>query len=213
MPLNFTHGAARSGRYFEKMVRVNNIRNELPVAKRMIQSEICQTAWIFAARKHKTQLYPGPENLPYLAHIGAVLLELLPALQENVEFDAETAVCCALLHDTLEDTETTIEEIADSFGEKIAAGVSALTKVKSLKGEAATCDSLERIRSQPREIWAVKLADRAANLQTPPGHWGREKRLAYAKEGRLILEALGDASPCLAKVLASRINTWEKKMA
>jgi (p)ppGpp synthase/HD superfamily hydrolase len=177
--------------------------------QRMIQSEICQTAWLFASRKHKTQLYPGPENLPYLTHVGAVLLELLPALQENVELDAGTAVCCALLHDTVEDTETTIEEIADRFGEKIAAGVSALTKVKSMKGEAATRDSLERIMCQPREIWAVKLADRAANLQTPPDHWGREKRLSYAKEGKLILDALGDASPILSTVLIGRINRWE----
>jgi (p)ppGpp synthase/HD superfamily hydrolase len=176
----------------------------------MIQSEICQTAWIFASRKHRSQLYPGSEQLPYLTHIGAVLLELLPALRENAELDADTAICCALLHDTVEDTETTIEEIADKFGEKIAAGVSALTKVKSLKGEAATRDSLERIRRQPQEIWAVKLADRAANLQTPPKHWGREKRLSYAREGRLILDALGEASPCLSQLLARRINTWEK---
>jgi (p)ppGpp synthase/HD superfamily hydrolase len=177
----------------------------------MIQSEICQTAWFFASRKHKAQLYPGPENLPYLTHIGSVLLELLPALREKAELDADTAICCALLHDTLEDTETNLEEIADGFGERIAAGVSALTKAESLKGEAATRDSLERIRRQPREIWAVKLADRAANLRTPPEHWGRGKRLSYAREGRLILDSLGEASPCLSRILACRINAWEKE--
>jgi (p)ppGpp synthase/HD superfamily hydrolase len=177
----------------------------------MIQSEICQTAWLFAARKHKAQLYPGSEHLPYLTHIGAVLLELLPALQENPKFDADTAICCALLHDTVEDTETTIEEIAVEFGEKIAAGVSALTKLKSLKGEAATRDSLERIKRQPHEIWAVKLSDRAANMLTFPDHWGKEKQRSYAREARIILESLGETCCSLSLILARRIKAWEKK--
>jgi (p)ppGpp synthase/HD superfamily hydrolase len=177
----------------------------------MIQSEICQKAWLFAARKHRAQLYPGLEKLPYLTHIGAVLLELLPALQENAGLDADTAICCALLHDTVEDTETTIDEIERGFGNRIAAGVSALTKAEFLKGEAAVRDSLERIRRQPPEIWMVKLADRAANLRIPPEHWELEKRLSYAREGRLILESLGGASPCLSRILARRINAWEKE--
>jgi len=175
----------------------------------VFSSDICQKAWFFASRKHCGQLYPGPERLPYLTHIGAVLLELLPVLQENPGVNADIALCCAILHDTVEDTETTIDEIKSAFGGDVAAGVSALTKDKSLKGEAAVRDSLDRIRQQRPEIWAVKLADRAANLHTPPEHWSREKRLSYAKEGRLILDTLGRASSHLAAVLVSRINTWE----
>ena len=176
---------------------------------RISNSEICRKAWIFASRKHNRQLYPGSEQLPYLTHIGSVLLELLPALQEDDTLDTDTAICCALLHDTVEDTKTTINEISDIFGVRIAAGVDALTKGKTLHGEAATRGSLERIRKQPNEVWVVKLADRAANLQKPPDHWNKEKRLAYAHEARLILEALGAASPYLADILTSRINAWE----
>jgi (p)ppGpp synthase/HD superfamily hydrolase len=175
----------------------------------MNNSEIFQKAWVFASRKHNGQLYPGTERLPYLTHIGAVLLELLPALKADSQLDAELAICCAMLHDTVEDTDTTLDEISEAFGEAVAAGVSALTKTKALKGEAATRDSLERIRRQPHEVWAVKLADRSANLQTPPDHWDKTKRLSYAKEGKLILDALGDASPVLSTVLNGRINRWE----
>jgi len=177
----------------------------------VFSSDICRKAWLFASLKHNGQFYPGAERLPYLTHIGFVLLELLPALQENPRFDADLALCCAILHDTVEDTETATEEISGAFGEDVAAGVSALTKDKSLKGEAAVRDSLDRIRQQRPEIWAVKLADRAANLQTPPAHWSREKRLSYAKEGRLILDTLGTASSHLAVVLAGRIQKWEEK--
>lgn len=172
-------------------------------------SEILQKAWIFASRKHNGQLYPGSERLPYLTHIGAVLLELLPALRADSKLDAELAMCCAILHDTVEDTGTTLAEISDAFGKAVAAGVAALTKDKSLKGEAATLDSLERIKRQPREVWAVKLADRSANLQTPPDHWSLAKRLSYAREGRLILDALGGASPSLATTLLTRLQNWE----
>jgi (p)ppGpp synthase/HD superfamily hydrolase len=174
-----------------------------------IDVSIVQQAWIFASRKHNGQLYPGSEKLPYITHIGSVLFELLPALQENAGLDAETAICCALLHDTVEDTQTTIQEISEQFGENVAAGVLALSKSKSLKGEAATRDSLDRIKKQPHEIWAVKLADRAANLRAQPDHWGSGKRLAYALEGERILQALGAASPAIAKTLAARIETWK----
>jgi (p)ppGpp synthase/HD superfamily hydrolase len=170
--------------------------------------ESLSRAWSFAARKHQGQLYPGSE-LPYLTHIGMVLMVLLPALRAGDSLEAETAMLCALLHDTVEDTDTTIEEIRELFGEDVAAGVAALTKDKTKKGEAAMLDSLERIRRQPREVWLVKLADRIANLGTPPAHWPKEKRLAYAMEGELILEALGSASGFLAGHLRTRVTNWK----
>jgi (p)ppGpp synthase/HD superfamily hydrolase len=58
----------------------------------MNNSEIFQKAWVFASRKHNGQLYPGTEHLPYLTHIGAVLLELLPALKADSQLDAELAI-------------------------------------------------------------------------------------------------------------------------
>jgi (p)ppGpp synthase/HD superfamily hydrolase len=170
--------------------------------------ESLSRAWSLAARKHQGQLYPGSE-LPYLTHIGMVLMVLLPALSIESGLEAETAMLCALLHDTVEDTDTTIEEIRELFGEDVAAGVAALTKDKTKKGREAMLDSLERIRRQPREVWLVKLADRIANLGPPPAHWPKEKRLAYAKEGELILEALGGACDFLAGHLRTRIQNWK----
>ena len=174
--------------------------------------DIMQCAWLFASRKHNGQLYPGSEQLPYITHLGAVLLETLQALRANNDFDATTAVCCAILHDTVEDTETTIHEITSAFGMKVADGVAALTKNKHLQGIEATRDSLLRIREQPKEIWIVKLADRAANLLNPPSHWSLEKRSAYAQEGELILKTLGTASPHLAAVLSARIQAWKDSL-
>lgn len=167
-----------------------------------------QTAWRFAAQKHQGQLYPGTD-LPYLVHIGAVLLELVPALDETPELDNELAICCALLHDTLEDTDTSPKELEELFGAEVAAGVRALTKQASLAKEEAMRDSLSRIQAQGREVWLVKLSDRIANLGTPPPHWNREKCLAYAAEGEMILSALGAASARLTARLVSRISAWK----
>ncbi|MDR2125093.1 MAG: HD domain-containing protein [Desulfovibrio sp.] len=166
-------------------------------------------AWIYATYKHRHQLYPGSDKIPYMAHISAAVLTLIPALVENMHYDEVNAICCAVLHDTIEDTDATKEQIEELFGTTIAEGVSALSKNKSLKGESAILDSLERIKMQPKEVWLVKLADRIANLQTPPNHWSKEKCHAYAREGELILQALGSASPILAQKLEAQINVWK----
>ncbi|MDR2605308.1 MAG: HD domain-containing protein [Desulfovibrio sp.] len=167
-------------------------------------------AWIYATYKHRHQLYPGSEKIPYMAHISAVVITLIPALVENMHYDEVKALCCAVLHDTIADTDATKEQIEELFGTAIAEGVSALSKDKLLQGEAATLDSLERIKLQSKEVWLVKLADRIANLQTPPNHWSKEKCHTYAREGERILEALGSASPMLAQKLAVRISAWKE---
>jgi (p)ppGpp synthase/HD superfamily hydrolase len=171
-------------------------------------SPLWQKAWRLAAQAHHGQLYPGTE-LPYLFHIGAVLLELIPALAENRSYNADFAICSALLHDAAEDTSTTLQEIAQTFGQAVRDGVSALSKNKDMPKSAAMDDSLARIRRQPPEIWAVKLADRIANLNQTPNHWTRDKCRAYAQEGELIRNALGCASRLLSQRLTARIEAWK----
>ncbi|MBQ9406633.1 MAG: bifunctional (p)ppGpp synthetase/guanosine-3',5'-bis(diphosphate) 3'-pyrophosphohydrolase [Desulfovibrio sp.] len=173
------------------------------------KSPLIMQAWYFASKHHKGQLYPGEDKLPYLTHIGAVVFELLPALEEKAHLDGTLALCCAILHDTVEDTGVCADEISTLFGEATAAGVAALSKNKNLHGLEATRDSLYRIRQQPQEIWLVKLADRSANLRTPPAHWSKDKCHSYAEEGQVILDALGEASPLLALILEKRIRCWK----
>jgi (p)ppGpp synthase/HD superfamily hydrolase len=161
----------------------------------------------FAAERHVTQRFPGTD-LPYLVHVVTVAAEVQRALVEEPPTNPDLAVISALLHDTVEDTETTVDEIAGAFGADIAAGVLALTKDSSLPKAERMPDSLRRIREQPREIWLVKLADRTANLAAPPSYWTIEKRRAYLAEGETIAAALGDASPWLLGRLRERITSY-----
>lgn len=167
-------------------------------------------AWSYAARLHQGQSYGGPgegERVDYLEHIGRVAAEVMWAAADAD--DAELAVLCAVLHDTLEDTATTYGEIAARFGPRVADGVQALTKDDALPASAKMADSLERIRRQPRAVWMVKLADRIANLTHPPFYWDRARIEAYRAEAMTIHEALHPASPLLAERLRDRIERYQ----
>jgi guanosine-3',5'-bis(diphosphate) 3'-pyrophosphohydrolase len=170
-----------------------------------------QKAIKFAALKHveQNQLVPGT-NLPYVVHLSNVAMEILMAAQNSTDFNVDFAVQVALLHDTLEDTATTLEELIETFGATIAEGVLALTKNGDLPKSERMGDSLNRIRQQHKEIWAVKLADRITNLQIPPQHWDTAKKIAYQKEALLILEELKGGNAFLENRLRLKIAEYEK---
>ena len=161
----------------------------------------------FAAEAHAGQRVPGSE-LPYLVHLANVVQETLLACTADPALDADLALACAWLHDSIEDTETTYEKLAETFGESVADGVRALTKDEALPKTERMTDSLDRIRRQPREVWVVKLADRITNLQPPPPHWPVAKRRAYRDEARVILERLGEGSRVLSERLGKKIEDY-----
>jgi (p)ppGpp synthase/HD superfamily hydrolase len=162
----------------------------------------------FAAQAHRGQLLPG-SDLPYLMHLNLVSMEILAALSAEPQHDANLAVQCALLHDTIEDTDTTYAQIESMFGISVADGVVALSKNPNLEKSQRLVDSLERIKQQPIEIWMVKLADRITNLQPPPRHWERAKIMRYRDEAIEIHTALQAASPYLASRLAAKIRSYQ----
>src|SRR3954451_7715140 len=100
----------------------------------------------FAATAHNAQKEPG-HDLPYLVHVVSVASEVIAALPTTKLAHPDLAVTCALLHDTVEDTPTTLDEIREMWGADVAAGVAALTKNEKLATkQEQTADSLRRIR-------------------------------------------------------------------
>jgi guanosine-3',5'-bis(diphosphate) 3'-pyrophosphohydrolase len=181
-------------------------------AKRNEVQSVYQEAIKFASLKHlaKSQTVKGT-NLPYVVHLSNVAMEIFMAAKHTRRFDLIFAVQLALLHDTLEDTETTPEEIIELFGKAVADGVSALSKDKDLPKEEQLSDSLQRIKIQPMEVWAVKLADRITNLQPAPRQWSVEKRKSYVVEAQLILDELGEANDYLANRLRAKIAEYRNQ--
>ena len=120
-------------------------------------------------------------------------------------------VLCALLHDSIEDTSTSYEDINKVFGNDVANGVLSLTKDKDLPTKIEQMqDSINRIKKQPKAVWMVKLCDRITNLQPPPKHWNKEKIAKYQNEARFILEELGEASQFLAERLKMKIDAYDQ---
>lgn len=172
---------------------------------------IYQNAIKFAALKHaeKNQTVPGT-NLPYVVHLSNVAMEIMAAYHNDAGINLGFALKVALLHDTIEDTSATFDEIANQFDMATAEGVMALTKNNNLPAPEKMPDSLNRIRALPKEVWAVKLADRITNLQEPPQHWGAAKKEAYRKESIQIWQHLKGANQCLEQRLAKKINEYER---
>lgn len=172
--------------------------------------DLYQKAMKFAAEKHSSQLVPG-SNANYLLHIANVSMEVLMAHKHAPGFDLDFALQTAILHDTLEDTDTSFEEIAGAFGPRVAEAVLALTKNDAIASKRERMiDSLRRINTRENEVGIVKLADRITNLQEPPNTWSAEKISNYLEEAVLIAGELKDKNPFLHNRLILKINEYKK---
>lgn len=174
--------------------------------------ELYQKAIKFAGEKHSDQKVPGT-NSNYLLHISNVAMEVLVSYSFEQSFDIDFAIQTAILHDTIEDTNTDFEEIKTEFGEKIAQAVQALTKNENLESKHEKMrDSLNRINESQKEVGLVKIADRITNLQTPPKHWSKQKAVNYCEEAKLIASILRDKNDYLNKRLEAKINEYEQNL-
>jgi len=172
-------------------------------------------AWYFASIRHTGQKYGGHENgqqIDYLTHLGKVSMEIIWALgQSSNTYNADLAIQCAILHDTLEDTPTTYQELNSRFGKDVADGVLSLTKNDKLPSKSEQMgDSLKRIKQQPKEIWMVKMADRISNLYLPPFYWDEAKIISYMEEAKIILSNLHLGNEILATRLEEKIVDYKK---
>ena len=171
-----------------------------------------QKIWQLASKLHDGQKYGGHndgEKVEYINHIGSVVFEIFNAIQSTENINSDLAIKCAILHDTIEDTTLTYESVNSLFGHEVACGVLALTKNDKIEGQTEKMiDSLKRIKEQPVEIWAVKLADRITNLYEPPYYWNDEKKLNYIEEAKVILDELKDGNKYLAERLEIKIKNY-----
>lgn len=165
-------------------------------------------AYRFAAERHEGQFVPGTK-WPYLAHLSMVSMEIIAALNHETDIDGDLAVQAAILHDTIEDTDTTFDELLSAFGQPVANGVLALTKDEAIEKQHQISDSLKRIKNQTREIWMVKLADRITNLQMPPANWTTNKRRNYLDQAKLILDELKSGNKFLSSRLKEKIEAYQ----
>ncbi|MEX1993015.1 MAG: HD domain-containing protein [Steroidobacteraceae bacterium] len=154
-------------------------------------------ALAFAAHKHRDQRRKDAEASPYINHPIA-LADVL--VNEGGVTDVEV-ICAALLHDTVEDTATTHEELANAFGSRVARIVAEVTDDTSLAKEERKRLQIAHAASLSHEAKLVKLADKICNLrdvaERPPAHWDRARSREYFDWAKRVIDGLRGAHPRL----------------
>lgn len=138
--------------------------NHTPQIKRAIQ---------FAARKHHGHMRVETEPLPYVTHLFSVALLVA---EDGADDDVVTA---ALLHDTIEDTATTREEIVAAFNERVAELVVAVSEDKDLGWRERKEAYFAALEAAPEEAMLIMAADKIDNIES--------KIEGYEQEGEAFL--------------------------
>ncbi|KAM4766683.1 guanosine-3',5'-bis(diphosphate) 3'-pyrophosphohydrolase MESH1 [Cyanocitta cristata] len=155
----------------------------------------------FAARKHKAQRRKDPEGTPYINHpIGVARI-----LAHEAGVTDIVVLQAALLHDTVEDTDTTFSEIEEWFGAEVRRVVEEVTDDKTLPKTERKRLQVERAPACSRRAKLVKLADKLYNLRdlnrcTPQG-WSAERVQEYFRWAARVVSGLRGTSAALEGAL------------
>jgi len=154
----------------------------------------------FAAHKHRAQRRKDKEASPYINHPIA----LADVLANEGGVEDPVTLCAALLHDTIEDTRTTYQELRKAFGKEIADVVMEVTDDKSLRKYVRKRRQIEHAPYLSRRAKLVKLADKICNLRdvnrSPPVHWSRGRRRKYYEWAKQVIDGLRGAHPGLERL-------------
>lgn len=148
--------------------------------------EMLDQAILFALHHHKDQQVPGTE-LPYAAHLARVAARVGTYFSGDEHIFAQVG---GWLHDVVEDTPATLDEVRETFGPDMAIVVDAMSKPKDMDKPQAMQLSLEKLAKAGPVAATLKMSDRMINLGKPPRHWPKEKIAYYHSEARKIHEAL-----------------------
>ena len=144
----------------------------------------------FAAEKHAAHKRKGVAQEPYINH----LIEVAQLIADSSDVLDTNLVMAGLLHDTLEDTGTKVEEIDRVFGRDIASLVAEVTDDKSLPKEVRKALQVKNAPHKSVRAQVIKLADKIANLRSilasPPTDWSIERKRNYFEWAKQVVDGL-----------------------
>lgn len=154
----------------------------------------------FAAIKHRDQRRKDALASPYINHPIA----LANVLANEAGVDDERVLIAAILHDTVEDTETTEQELIREFGQEIAAIVMEVTDDKALAKAERKRLQVEHAATISRRAKLVKLADKICNLRdiasSPPTDWSEVRKQEYFDWAKSVVNGLRGVNPSLESI-------------
>lgn len=160
----------------------------------------------FAAEKHRHQTRKDAEESPYIIHPIAVATVL--AVEGDVANDA--TLLAAILHDTVEDTDTTFAELEEHFGPEVTGLVRELTDDKSLKKDERKRLQVEHARESSPRAKQIKIADKISNVRdiavSPPADWPLERRREYLTWSERVVAGCRGVNPKLDQAFDEAIG-------
>lgn len=170
-----------------------------PISQSLPLTEIF-TALDFAANRHKHQRRKGGTQEPYINHLIEVVY-LLTSVANICDVDILSA---AILHDVIEDTETTLEEISILFGARVCHWVAALTDDKTLPKDERKRQVLAHLPTADEAVRLIKLSDLCSNVVSIPAEWDQERTKAYLGWTQQAAALCAGISPTLDAVFKAR---------
>lgn len=168
-------------------------------------SRICD-AISFSAQKHASQTRKNAEHTPYIIHPIGVADSILTI---GKVYDPDIIIA-ALLHDTVEDTDTSFEEIRDAFGPVVEGYIREVTDDKSLPKEVRKQLQIEHASHKSDGAAIVKLADKLYNVEglheDPPADWPKERIDEYFAWAKQVVDNLPPANAALKEAVDQTIS-------
>ena len=170
-------------------------------------------AFKFVSVKHSGQRRKGYKGEPYINHLA----DAADILWNSGEIHDITTVVAGILHDTIEDTSTTQEELASEFSPEIASVVLEVTDDKSLPKDKRKQLQIEHAPQLSFMARQVKLADKISNLkgilESPPEGWDNERLLEYAKWSEKVISRIKGTNEILEKIYYKLFDEAIKKFS
>lgn len=189
-------GISHAGKYAGEFPRAASMNFPSPAADLGL---ILRCA-AFAAHRHRDQRRKDAEASPYINHP----LALADVLANEAGVTDATVLCAALLHDTVEDTRTTKDELAAAFGPEIAAVVMEVTDDKLLHKDERKRLQVVHAPTLSGPAKQVELADKICNLRdilhAPPVGWNNERKRAYFEWSKQVIDGLRGSYPILEAI-------------
>jgi len=184
----------------------------------MSELQLVAKALEFCVDAHRGQFRDGEAAVPYACHPVEVML----TLRHFGGVTDETILTAALLHDTVEDTETTLDDIRREFGDGVAALVDAVTRVEPERPEGMSKEDfwllrtgllLEEIERMPHGARLIKLSDRLSNISESEKTRSGNKLGRYRRQTVWILQTIPrDTHSGLWDAIASVLGMSESQI-
>ena len=169
-------------------------------------------AAVFAAEKHQGDVRKNKQRSPYITHP----LLVAEAILRIGEIQNVTILTAAILHDTIEDTETTTDDIRERFGEEVLSIILEVTDDKSLSKMVRKRLQVAHAPELSYEARIVKLADKLINcrdiLNDPPEYWTQIRRQDYIQWGADVLYRIRGTNPQLEAAFDRVIARAEEEL-